>query len=424
MVIDREFVARERITPLSPLRISDFRLLIFTQLVAGFRQPMIFFTQGWWVTVNAPESQRVLLLGLLATINGVAFLGYVLLGGAFADRHPRRSTLLMAHWAATLVVAGTGALLLIPAVSAGEGPWLYLMLIPFSGFGLLNGQDFPARTALVADVVPDRMLTTAVTLNWLALAATLIIGNYIAGIMLELVGFGATYMLASAGHLATVLLLVRMRLRAGPADVSAGSTSLLRNVRDGLGYLGQDRAVRWAVFVSWLSMLGGMTAVWSLGPVWMRDVLELDAVGWGLMTLFWAVGMLLASILLLARGEYHGKGRLLLGAAATFGIAVLGFSFLRSVAATAVFFVLAGVAFQTQQTVGTAIIQTIVPRHLLGRVMSLLLLSQGLARAAGLGFGAVGQLAGLLVLFPAIGLTMVLGVTLTALVQRPLRTLD
>ncbi len=67
--------------PLAPLGLHDFRLLFLMQLVSGIRWPMQIFAQSWYVNTVAPEDQR-LLLGLLSTLQGLAYLGYILFGGA------------------------------------------------------------------------------------------------------------------------------------------------------------------------------------------------------------------------------------------------------------------------------------------------------------------------------------------------------
>ena len=155
----------------------------------------------------------------------------------------------------------------------------------------------------------------------------------------------------------------------------------------------------------------------------MQDILGLDAAGWGRMALFWGLGGLVTSAALTYVGEFGRKGPLFIISTALFGIAVLGFAFSRSLVVSAGFFVVAGVGFQTMVTVNTAIAQQITPNRLLGRVMSMLWMAQGIARTSGVVIGAVGQLIGLPLLYPLIGALM-LGVALLATLQRPLRRLD
>lgn len=401
----------------------DFRLLLGMQFFAGLRGPILWFSQAWYVNAAAPEEWRVLLLGLLATVNGLAFLTWALFGGALADRYPRRTTLIVSHTTGALLVAITAGVLLIPAAEDG-GPWFFLVLPLFATFGLMNAQDIPARTALVADVVRPEALTAAITLNWLVLAVVMLLSNFLGGVLVQALGFGATYAIGVLPHLGMVVLLSRLRMRSGPADASAAQRSLLSNVLDGVAYLRTDPAVRWTVLLQWLAILGGMSVIWTLGAAWMSDVMDIDPAGWSILSLFWSTGMITASVVLMSRGEYRAKGPTFIAAALLSSVAVIVYSFSRSAALTGFAMMFVGIGFQTQQTVGTAILQKVVPRHLLGRITALLFLSQGLAQTSGMAFGALGQAIGLETLFPIVGLSMLAGVLVIVLSQRPLRELD
>ena len=243
------------------------------------------------------------------------------------------------------------------------------------------------------------------------------------GWTIEQLGFGTTYLIASGGHLVVLAALWRMRARPAPADASAAGESLLANVREGVRYMRENPQLLWTVVITWLSLASGMTAMGILIAVWVQDILGLDAAGWGRMAVFWGLGGLLASVALTYVGEYGGKGPLFIVSSALFGVAVLGFAFSRSLVLSAGFFVVAGVGFQTMVTVNTVIAQQVTPNRLLGRVMSLLWMAQGIARTSGVVIGAVGQLIGLPLLYPLIGALM-LGIALLAALQRPLRRLS
>jgi hypothetical protein len=404
-------------------RNHDFRLLLGMQTLAGLRGPILWFSQAWFVNAAAPPEWRVLLLGVLATANGTAFLAWALFGGALADRHPRRTTLMSAHALGAALVAATALVLALPGVEEG-GAWFFLVIPLFASFGLMNAQDLPTRTALVADVVPARLLTAAITANWLAFALIMLVGNFLGGVLIDTLGFGPTYAMAALPHLGMVYLASRLRVRSGPADANAAQRSLLGNVLDGLAYLKTDAAVRWTVLLQWLAMVGTTSVLWTLGAAWMNEVMHIDAAGWSALTIFWSVGMITASAIMVRRGEYRSKGVTFIGAALLSGVAVVVYSFSRSAVLTGLAMMVVGMGFQTQQTVGTAILQTVVPRHLLGRITALLFLSQGLAQASGIAFGLLGQAVGLETLFPIVGVTMLAGALAIAVLQRPLRALD
>ena len=408
----------------APLRSRDFRLLCVTQLATGMRTPMMFVTQAWYVNLAAPEDRRVLLLGLLATLRGLVFLSYVVFGGAIADRFPRRRTLVLAHTMALVSTAVTGALLYLPGASEGQGAWLPLFFLLFTAFGLVNAQDLPTRSAMIAESVPASVLTSAVTIFQLSLASTMLIGAPLAGQLIERVGFGTTYLVAGAGHLVVLGALALMRSGQAAADPDATSESVLENMRAGLRQLRDDPVVRWIVLATWVSFTAGISVMGLLIAAWVHDVLALDAAGWGTMMVFWGVGGVLASGTLALRGEYGRKGPLFLGALLVFGLAVLGFGLSRALLVAFLFNGVAGAANQLVRILGIASLQKVVPNRMLGRVMALLMLSQGIAQTFGIAIGALGQAVGLQVLYPAAGASLVLFALALAASQRPLRTLD
>jgi MFS family permease len=406
------------------LKLHDFRLLLITQVASGFRGPMFFITQAWYVNTAAPDDQRVLLLGALGAIRGVTFLSFVLFGGAIADRFPRRAALIVSHVIAAAMAVGVATLFFRPEVKAGEGPWLAVMFVLFASFGLINGQDQPTRTAMIRDVVPQHLLTSSITLWQFAQSMALLPAALFAGLLIEGIGFGWTYLIATSGHLVTIGAAFALRTRLGAADPDAGGESMLANLRGGLAVMRGDAIVRWTILLNWSATAVGLSVMGILIAAWVEDILGLDAFGWGLMMVFWALGGMTGSVWLASRGDYHRMGATYLGVAMTLGAAVLGFSLSRHVAPAFLFNGLAGFGHAMVLTVSTAIIQRSVPNRVLGRVTGLLLLSGGLMQVAGLGVGLLAQEIGLEPVYTAAGLVIIAATLATAIWQPALRRLD
>lgn len=408
------------------LAIHDFRLLLLLQFLGGIRQPMQFFTQAWYVNTVAPEHLRVLLLGLLSTLQGLAYLAYILFGGALTDRLPRRTMLAVTHGAGFVALVGTGALLLLPDASVGSGPWLWVMMVVFTEFGLMVAQDVPARQALVAECVPAPLRSTAATVHWLAFSLAFSLAFIgaapLVGRMIQHLGFAPMYFVASTAHLVSVAMLLRLRHRGDVADPGAAGESIIESIRVGVRYLGENAAMRWVILITWLALAAGIITTGVLVAAWVRDVLLLDAAGWGVMALFWGVGGVGAAVVLIALAGRIASGQLFIVAVTCLGAAVLGFSLSRSPVFAAALFFIAGLCFQAIITLGNTIAQDVVPNRLLGRVMGLLWMAQGLAQSSGVIMGALAQLIGLTVFYPILG-GFILLVGLLAGMQRPLRTL-
>ncbi|MGE0227086.1 MAG: MFS transporter [Dehalococcoidia bacterium] len=422
MTTVREAPALVSPSRLAPLRERDFRWVLFVQLASSIRQPMQFFAQGWFVNQAAPDDRRVVMLGLLATLQGAAYLSWVLFGSALSDRYPRRLTLMVTHAAGFAWLVGTSLLLRFPGAAEGEGLWLWIMMAVFIEFGVMMAQDIPSRAAFAGEVVPQDVRTSAITMHWLVFASALVVGAPLTGWMIERIGFANLYLVAASMHLVVLFGLRMIRARGGAADPEASADSVIDNVRAGLRYLGEDPAMRWTVVLTILALAMGILTMGILVAAWVSDVLLLDAQGWGRLALFWGLGGVLANLVLMMRGDYRGKGLIFLTGAGLLGVAVLGVSASRHVVPSAVGFAFAGVGAQVVMTVGNAIAQSIVPGRLLGRVMGLLWVAQGLAQSAGLFVGLIGQAIGLTVLYPLVGVLMV-AVTMVTFFRSPLRSL-
>lgn len=406
------------------LRRREYRLLLGTQLAVGLTQPLLFFSQGWYVTTAAPEGQAVLYLGALGASRGLAFLAYVLFGGAFADRFPRRQVLIVSQFVSLLMTVAIGLLLLVPAVRDGEGWLLPLMIGLFATFGLVQGQDGPTRTSMVRDVVPPEAIAGALSFFFMVVSASLLIAAPFSGWSIANLGIGATYLISAAGPLAILLCAQRMTNAGAASDPDAQQESVWANLRGGLVVLAEQPAVRWTVLLTWISTAGGLSVMGVLIGAWVKDVLHMGAEGWGALALFWGAGSVISTTFLMTRPTLRHRGWLFLGGSAGLGIAVLGFSFSRSVPLAFAFNALAGVSFMVITTVSTAIVQAMVPNRVLGRVTGLLLLGGGLMQVTGLFVGLLAASIGIERTYPIAALVILAAAGLVTLRQRALRDLN
>ncbi len=406
------------------LRIPAFRILALTQLVVGLTQPILFFTQGWWVNQASPAGQEVVYLGLLGASRGVIFLLYVMVGGAVADRFPRRRVLRISASSAVILILCIDALLWVPAIRGGEGFALPLMIALFATFGLMVAQDMPTRTSMVREALPDQLVGGGIAFFQLALSGALIFAAPFAGWSMERFGIPATYIFGVGGPAGVLLLSLLLPRDVGAADPEASRVSILANVRDGVHVLRDEPVVRWVVLLTWISTASALSVMGVLVAAWVDRVLGMDAAGWGRMAIFWGVGSLVAAMFLTARILTRRRGMFFLGASFMLGAAVLGFSLSRSLPFVYLFNGLAGTALMAFNIAGLSIVQAIVPNRYMGRVTGLLLLGNGLMQVLALGVGLMAGLVGLESVYVAAG-SVILGATvLVALTQRPLRTLD
>jgi MFS family permease len=176
-------------------------------------------------------------VGAVVFAQGVAMAALAPLGGAGADRWPKRRVL-AATQGTTAATFGLLAALLafdlldLPLLAAGS--FVTGVAISFLG---------PARQALAAELVPAELRGNAVALNSVPLTGSQVLGPAIAGLLLAspagAVGaYGLMCALYSIAAL-SVVLLPRSKRRDG-----AHETHVLADLRDGLRYVATHRRLR------------------------------------------------------------------------------------------------------------------------------------------------------------------------------------
>ncbi len=176
-------------------------------------------------------------VGTVVFAQGVAMAALAPLGGAGADRWPKRRVLVLTQLAAA-VVFGSFALLLalerLSIVALAAGSFVLGVSVSFLG---------PARQALAAELVGPDLRGNAVALNQVPLTGAQVLGPAIAGFMLAS-PWGATgaYALMSALYVAAALALLPLPRSLG--RVGAAETHVLADLRDGLRYVATHRRLR------------------------------------------------------------------------------------------------------------------------------------------------------------------------------------
>jgi MFS family permease len=244
--------------PLGALQEREFRLFFTGQLVSLLGDAVTPFALTWAV-LDLTGSARDLGFVLAARI--APLVVFLLVGGVFADRLPRRGVMLTADAARMAIQAATAALLL----SHTARIWELIVLQAFAGTGTAFFN--PASTGLTPMTVSAGRLQEANALRGMSMASTQFAGPALAGILIVTVGPGYALAIDAASFGASAFYLARLHL---PLHVALAPQSFARDLLDG-----------WREFTArtwvWLSVvnfsLGNMmNSVWLvLAAVWIKN---------------------------------------------------------------------------------------------------------------------------------------------------------
>ncbi len=387
------------------LRVPDFRrfiLFLLAQTLATMMQGVVVGWQLYQVTRDP------LALGLVGLAEAVPFIACALPAGQLADRLDRRHMCL----AALVVLTGCSAALFgmsRAGLVRADTAWAVYAVIFVSGIARSFLQ--PTRTALAADLVPRDLYVNSITWRSSTWQFAAVAGPALGGVLLGLAGPTVTYGVATALMAGAWLCLARVatRLRPAAADGAAGLAGLL----EGVYFVRTQPVLLGALTLDLFSVL--FAGAEALLPVFAAEILHVGAPGLGVLRAAPAAGSVLMSVYLSHRPLRGRMGRTLLWSVVAYGFCITGFGLSTSFLLSAALLALSGVFDNVSVVLRSTLLQTLTPRHLLGRVAAVNAVFIGSSNEIGaFESGVAARLVGTIPAVVAGGLVPVLVVALIA----------
>jgi MFS family permease len=336
----------------------NYRLFVAGQLVSLIGTWMQTVAQGWLVYRLTGSALQLGLVGFAAQIP-VFVLSPA--GGLIADRWPKRRVLILTQSAMMALAFLLAALTMTEAVRLWQVYCLALLL------GIANAVDMPTRQSFVVEMVGKGDLGNAIALNSSMVNGARLVGPAVAGVLVAVLGEGWCFLLNGFSFLAVIAGLAAMRLPVAAVQAAVGG--LAARIVEGFGYVARTPPVRaLLLLLGCVSLLGMPYTV--LGPVMAEEVLHGGPSAYGLLMSATGVGSLFGALALASR---RGTGGLIYWApagAAGFGAALVLFSLSRALWLSVLLLMPAGSCMMIQMASVNTLVQSMVPDHLRGRVMS------------------------------------------------------
>lgn len=306
-------------------------------------------------------------VGTVVFAQGVAMAALAPLGGAGADRWPKRRVLVLTQLAAAVVFAAFALLLAADRLSLAAlamGSFVLGVSISFLG---------PARQALAAELVGPELRGNAVALNQVPLTGSQVLGPALAGLLLAS-PYGATgaYALMSALYVAAALSLAK--LPPSLARTNAADTHVLADLRDGLRYVATHRRLRLLVLFFVTVIMTGFSYITVL-PGLVEHALERSADAVPPLFFTSALGGLAVTLGTARLADSRRALPLFLAMPFVFAAGLFGLSAAPSYAAGVATMFVVGMGFGGFQTLNAAVIVRTTEPAYLGRVFSLTMLA-------------------------------------------------
>ena len=268
---------------LGALRERPFRLFFLGQSVSLFGDGFAPLALAFAVLELSGSAVE---LGFVLAARSVPLVLFLLIGGVFADRLPRRGVMV----AADIVRAVTQGLLAALVVGGVAELWHFVALQALNGAA--SAFFLPAAEGLVPQTVRAERLQQANALRALAESAGDVAGPAVAGVLVATVGAGWALAVDSATFLLSAAFLVRLPL---PAHAHLSQQPFVSDLLDGWREFA-SRTWLWVgvVYVS-LANAFVLAPLWVLGPVVAKESLG-GAPAWGLIASAFGLGSFLGGL--------------------------------------------------------------------------------------------------------------------------------
>jgi MFS family permease len=336
----------------------NYRLWFFGQMISLFGTWMQATAQGFLVyqLTGSPAY-----LGIVGFANGAPALIFTLYGGVIADRISRRTLLLITQTIMMLLAFVLAALVATSAVV----PW-HIAALAFA-LGVANAFDAPARLAFVRELVDREDMTNAIALNATMFNMGSFAGPAVAGLAYATIGPAWCFALNGLSFIGVISALLMMQL--APQERKAQKASAINELREGFRYILDTPAVRTIILLVGATGLFGISFA-TLFPVWSTDILGGDATTNGLLQSARGLGALISALIIASLGRFTFKGRLLTLGSFLFPILLIVFALIRIMPLALFVLVLSGMAVILIMNLANALVQSLVPDNLRGRVMA------------------------------------------------------
>ncbi|WP_419919110.1 MFS transporter [Candidatus Poriferisocius sp.] len=315
-------------------------------------------------------------VGLAAMMQTLPAVGLGMVGGALADRFPRRIMLMFTNSSQALVALGFAAMWF----SGVDRPLAYIALGVVNG--CVNGIQLPAWQAFVSELVPRKALLNAVTLNSAQFNASRAVGPAVGGLVLAFGGPGWAFLVNSLSYMPAVLALALIRVPRLAAGTD-GRPNLFTDAVAAVRYTASHAGIRRAVLIAGVIAFLGQPII-HLVVIFAQDVFRVGELKYGILAAASGVGAVLNTPLVISWGSRAPRSLLVGLAWPVYGLALLGFALSPNYWLAVVALAVVGASHIVTASTLNTVIQLQVTEELRGKVLALYLMTL----LAGLPLGA------------------------------------
>lgn len=343
---------------------ANFLYLWAATLSSSFALAFFTFSQTWYIVkkLNLEAS-----LGLVFIASSVPRLVFMIVGGALADKFPKKNIMFYSNVIRALLVTTILFWLLMGHIT------LYTFVGFALCFGLADAFFWSADSSILPELVEKHRLTQANSITQMTNQSSLILGPMLAGIIIKVSSYEVIFSFTIVFLLIAAFLIQKVRINA--AEESGNEQNMLSSIKEGILYVKQS------TFLTTLLICSAFLNLFLIGPmqigfpIFVKTVLHGDSLQFSYLEGSVGGGMAIGAIVVGLLNLRHKRGLFCITMLFLSGSAFLLLSFSNTMWHALLFGSIFGATLAMAAIPLMAVIQINVQEEMMGRVMSLLMLS-------------------------------------------------
>ncbi|MBO1623693.1 MFS transporter [Bacillus arachidis] len=348
----------------SLLKNTNFLFLWAATLFSSFALAFFTFSQTWYIakTLNLEAS-----LGVVFVALSVPRLVFMIVGGAVADKFPKKNIMFYSNIVRALLVATILTWFIVGHVT------LYTFALFALLFGLADAFFWSADGSILPELVEKHRLTQANSLTQMTNQASVILGPVLGGILIKFSNYETIFSITILLLIIAAILVQKIQFTV--QEKTDKDKGMFTSIKEGILY------VKESPFLSTFLICSAFLNLFLIGPMqvgfplFVKNVLHGDSLQFSYLEAAVGAGMAIGAVIVGLKNINRRRGLFCIIMMLLSGVFFLSINFSTALWQALLAGAFYGITIAMAIVPLMAMIQSTVKEEMMGRVMSLMMLS-------------------------------------------------
>ncbi|EJS09453.1 MFS transporter [Bacillus mycoides] len=346
------------------LKNTNFLFLWAATLFSSFALAFFTFSQTWYIakTLNLEAS-----LGIVFVALSVPRLIFMIIGGALADKFPKKNIMFYSNIIRAILVATILTWFIVGDVT------LYTFALFALFFGLADAFFWSADGSILPELVEKSRLTQANSLTQMTNQASVILGPVLGGILIKFTNYETIFSITILLLIIAAILVQKIQFTV--PEKNETDKGMFTSIKEGILY------VKESPFLSTFLICSAFLNLFLIGPMqvgfplFVKNVLHGDSLQFSYLEASVGGGMAIGAVIVGLKNINRRRGLFCIIMMLLSGVFFLAINFSTVLWQALLAGMFYGITIAMAIVPLMAMIQSTVKEEMMGRVMSLLMLS-------------------------------------------------